>query len=174
MRNTLSILSFVAACFTGCADPGGPSAPSSTAPDAHVATPDSATPPMGSGVTGRWKGTFMTDNALVSMGDFTFDLTEDTTSHAVTGPFTGAVTAGVAGTMFQGTFTSARSGAMLLNGSIAINQPAGVTGTFDLQPATITGTGASSGDTVKGMFKINVVYSGIPLMANGSYTITKQ
>jgi hypothetical protein len=173
MRSTSSILFFVAVCVTGCADPGGPSTPSSAAPDAHVATPDSPPPPKGTGVTGRWMGTFTTDNALVSMGDFTFDLTEDTT-HAVTGPFTGSVTAGVSGTMFQGMFTGSRSGSMLLNGSIAVTQPAGVTGTFDLQAATISGDGTNAGDGINGMFKINVVYSGLPLMASGSYTIKKQ
>jgi len=171
MRKTsLQILTTILVlCFVGCASPGGGTGDDDDppgSPDAGVTPPPPPPPPMGSGVTGRWTGSFTSDSSLASAGDFTFDLTEDMTSHAVTGPFTGTVTAGASGTAFKGTFTGSRTN-MTLTGTVAVSEPAGITGNFDFQDAAI------GSDTIAGNFIINVSYSGLPIMATGGYSIKR-
>jgi len=175
MRKALPVLTtIVALCFTGCAsqDDGStsPPDPPSMGSDDPPPPPPPPPPPVGAGLTGRWSGSFTTDNALASAGDFTFDFTEDATSHAVTGPFTGTVTAGATGTAFMGTFTGSRAD-MTLTGTVAITEPAGVTGTFGFDAATITGS--NGGDMIAGNFDIDVMYSGIAVQGTGGYTIAR-
>jgi hypothetical protein len=168
MRKAHLILTIISAlCFTGCAAQPGTDNPPDSA-DGGV-TPPPPPPPIDKGVTGKWNGSFTTDSGLASAGDFVFDLTENMTTHAVTGPFTGTVTAGASGTAFKGTFTGSRSGTSL-TGTVAIIEPAGVTGMFEFGDAAISG---SNGDTIAGMFNINVAYSGLPIMALGGYSIKR-
>jgi hypothetical protein len=171
MRTAISVLAtIITLSFAGCAAPTGTGGMPPDSPDAGTPPPPPPPPPVDTGVTGKWSGSFTSDSSLASKGDFTFDLTENMTTHAVTGGFIGTVTAGATGTAFKGTFTGSRSAA-LLTGSAAISEPAGVTGTFGFHDAAISGS--NGGDTIAGMFNINVMYSGLPITAMGGYTIKR-
>ena len=167
----------VAAVLCGCVeeggigdDPGGgdPGPGSGSDMTPPPPPPPPTPPPVGDGVTGRWTGMFNTDSTLASKGSFQFDLTEDTSTHAVTGPFTGTVTEGLGnGTAFKGTFSGMRSGNTISNGVVAVTEPMGVTGNFNFMPATINGT------QIAGDFEIAVAFGGLPVNAKGGYSVAK-
>jgi hypothetical protein len=121
-------------------------------------------------LTGRWRGSFKTTSRLAPQGEFVFDLKESDANHAVSGPFTGTVTKGIAsGTAFKGRFTGVRSGSVL-NGTVAITEPSGVSGDFKFQDAAIGGGG---GNQITGKFAIAVKYSLISIDATGGYSIAR-
>jgi hypothetical protein len=141
--------------------PGEPAEPGSTSPPAS---------PVENMLSGRWSGSFKTTSRLAPQGDFVFDLRESKATHRVTGPFTGTVTKGIAsGTAFKGTFSGSRSGAVL-NGTVAITEPSGVSGDFKFQNATISGDGDN---TISGKFAIAVSYSLFSIDATGGYSISR-
>jgi hypothetical protein len=166
---TLRAITILALGLAACAT-NMPSDPGSTDPggddDTGSNPPPPPPPPPGTSITGTWTGTFTTDNALASAGNFSFDFTEDASTHAVTGPFTGTVTAGASGTAFEGTFTGTHTDDKLM-GTVAVTQPTGVTGNFNFDDATIANS------TIMGAFDIDVSYSGIAVQGTGSYSISK-
>ena len=120
-------------------------------------TPAPQTGPSGEvDVSGSYKGTFTTDNVLFPMGTMAMTLTEDQTTHKVTGSFSGDV----AGQKLAGTLTGVRSGSKL---SIDVSVTLPIAAMLALRDATV------SGNTISGPFSITM-----PVMATGSFTMTKQ
>jgi hypothetical protein len=107
-------------------------------------------------LTGMWSGSFMTDNAVASMGTLTFDLTENEGTHAVSGTVTGMAS----GVALSGTFTGSVTDGKL-NGSVAVTAP--IMTMLAFPNATI------SGDTITGNINISD-----PLKASGSFTLKRQ
>ena len=168
---TLRAITILALALSACvsntpSDPGSGDPGSGDDQGSNPPPPPPPPPPPGTSITGTWTGTFTTDNALASAGNFSFNFTEDASSHAVTGPFTGTVTAGATGTAFQGNFTGMHTDDKLM-GTVEVTQPTGVTGNFNFDDATIANS------TIMGGFNIDVSYSGIAVTGTGSYSISK-
>lgn len=107
-------------------------------------------------VTGTWAGTFTTDNDLAKMGNFSFDFTEDASSHAVTATFSGTAP----GTTLAGTFSGTHENGKL-NGTVNVTSPISMSLAFP--DAVVDAT------QITGSFKINM-----PVTANGNFTLAKQ
>ena len=107
-------------------------------------------------VTGKWSGTFTTDNDLAKMGNFAFDFTEDAKTHAVTASFSGTAP----GTTLAGTFSGTHENGKL-NGTVNVTSPIALSLAFP--DATVDAT------QITGSFKITM-----PVTANGNFTLDKQ
>lgn len=117
---------------------------------------DGSTDEGESAITGKWSGTFTTDNDLARMGTFAFDFTEDASSHAVNATFTGSA----AGSNLGGTFTGTHENGKL-QGTVNVTSPISMSLAFP--NATVDAT------TIMGSFSISM-----PVTANGNFTLDKQ